>query len=81
MDGAVVEVLRGLKVTVDERPHSGCAIGKANCHSTESEGQEMLQQQAALSRLATAIYPFQDNESAAMRRSCDRFWRRDHCEA
>jgi len=72
VNGAIVEVLRGLQVVVNDGTRGGGAVGKAHGGRRASGGEEAIQQEAALRCFAAPIDAFQKDKSAAVvgRRLC-----------
>ena len=69
MDRPVVEIGAGLEISVDELAHLGGPVGEAEGHGRHGEGEEMLQEEAALGGLAAPVHTLQEDEGSAGRGS------------
>ena len=65
VDRPVVEVGAGLEVPVDELADLGGPVGEAEGDGRHGQGEQVLEEEGALGRLAAAVHALQEDEGAA----------------
>ena len=65
VDRPVVEVRAGLEVPVDELADLGGPVGEAEGDGRHGQGEQVLEEEGALGRLAAAVHALQEDEGAA----------------
>ena len=71
VDRPVVEVGAGLEVPVDELADLGGPVGEAEGDGRHGQGEQVLEEEGALGRLAAAVHALQEDEGAAAPRGAE----------